>query len=413
MKKFFLPLLALALTTTAVQSFAQTKNFAPVYVIGFDTPATNALGTTFYNSLADVFNNAVLKTLKYLYYNPNPGAIQFDQALSQKNSALNNAISLATKKIATDTQTVIDNTLKIGFTAPGTAMPTTTQQKIPAVASDNVVKNANDTTATASNSIFTSNQLQKPVPTTNQMFNASALIGTDNYSTATSAYNAESFIGHLKDIAPSPEVIRISAGQDFDVPIMNLQDPNKAYSTLDKINTGQAQELLENLNKDPQYRNYKKTYRSYIAARSAYVNNLYKIYYERTPLANGKSILQLKNELAHSRLNNRYYLAMQKATPATIERQKLFLLAQISAQLNQLYNQNERILLTNTLNGIATLASNSQKLSVQAQTIGKLVVQKYCAVFHENDADTVRNKNIKTCESQYGAGSIAAAITGQ
>lgn len=210
----------------------------------------------------------------------------------------------------------------------------------------------------------------------NYMFNVEYLLGPSVYSDTTAKNNALAYLEQIKSVAPPPPVIRI--GATFDVPVMNMNDPTQKTATVGQktpLTSKDIDKLRKDLQSDPNYRSYKKTYRSIVALRNLFLDNLYYSYQIRLPQSNGKSIEQMKDEQAASRLTPDYYQQMSTASPDTVSRETLFVLAEISNELNEIRKQNERIIVMNSVNSLNQIAVTTQSLNAGASQIGQSV---YC-----------------------------------
>ena len=155
---------------------------------------------------------------------------------------------------------------------------------------------------------------------------------------------------------------------------------------------------LQALKNTVQYQNYLVANRSNIAAASIPLSNLNHIYSERVKLediinnmeANGQpvnntlknvvktlannninSLLELQNYVATHRLTDQKWREkMLSASPATVQRETLFVLAEIESQLQRLHLDNERLLTTESAAQLqmtqATMLQNSEAKNLQS-----------------------------------------------
>jgi hypothetical protein len=203
-----------------------------------------------------------------------------------------------------------------------------------------------------------------------------SLLGPETYSDQTAMNNAQAFLAQVKSLAPPPPVIRLAP--KFDVPITNPDDPSQDTATMgDKkaLSSDQLKKMRDTLAQDKEYRDYKLSYRGVVAARSIYLNNLLRGYQERVPQVNGKSALQIRKERINGRLSQGYYDKMSKASPATVARETLFVLAEISRQLNALQKQQNLMIEMDSISGLNQLVLGSNMLNMQAKDIGQML---YC-----------------------------------
>ncbi len=137
---------------------------------------------------------------------------------------------------------------------------------------------------------------------------------------------------------------------------------------------------ISNLNADqkkklddtPAGRDYRVYLRSLVAARSIAMDNILRMYAERLPVENlGKeagipdkdkvdaSPLQVQEYKATRRVTTpSWYQAMSKAAPATVERETLFVLAEIREQLYRMQQDNQRVILLLSIMELQNMQTN-------------------------------------------------------
>lgn len=209
----------------------------------------------------------------------------------------------------------------------------------------------------------------------NAMFDIESLLGTTSYSDKEQQKDALKF---LQQVAAGSDVSGqiIHLAPKFYVPVMNPQDPSQKSLLIgsDKaLSTKEIESMREVLFTKPEYRDYRANYRNMVAMRSVYLDNLLRSYQLRMPVQNGKSVLELNNERIKRRLDQKYYAEMAQASPATVARETLFVLADISDELNDIRNQSERTLALGSVRGLNTMAITAKMLDMQAQKVGKII----------------------------------------
>jgi hypothetical protein len=237
----------------------------------------------------------------------------------------------------------------------------------------------------------------------NALFDVESLVGPDTYKSAEEINNAKGFLDQVKSYASPPPVIRLAP--KFDVPISDPQDPTKNVVTIGSkkpLSVKDIQKLYDMLQTKPDYQDYKRTYRGVIAARSIYLDNLQHSFQKRVSQVGDKSALQIRNEQVDRRLNEKYYNEMAKASPATIARETLFVLAEINSQLNAIREQNERMVIMNSISGLNQLAISNTVLNMQAQKVGKII---YCSdPQHKKESVCAEAEKIEPTEAIEQAG---------
>jgi hypothetical protein len=337
----------------------------PVAITDVQGRGQSVLVSTFKNALGNSYNKA-LELYAALIYAPDPQlptTIDNMQNQDKANQAVANAVQEASENA------VVEAFSGIRYRTAAAA------KLLDIPAGDDVIQDVTDG-GFFSPGVNVFDAINKAAVENNAMFNVQSLLGPDTYQDQKAEKKAIAFLGQVGSYAPAPSVIRV--GPMFDVPVSNPDDPTQDTITIGgdkKLTSKDIKDLQENiLQPNTTYQKYKATYRGVIAARSIYVNNLQQAYQERVPQVKGKSALELRNEQVNSRLTTDYYNQMAKATPATVARETLFVLAEINSQLNAIRNQNERMIAMNSINGLGTMGITNTILDMQAKQVGKLIV---------------------------------------
>lgn len=167
----------------------------------------------------------------------------------------------------------------------------------------------------------------------------------------------------------------------------STKDYQDLVSTVDFAKLrGATPSVLKQVMDSGAYQKFQLNTRSALAGRSLALSNLDKLIAERTPIKdlgkaaglqdeNGKTIdnaspLQVEKYIATHRIHSKkWYQEMAAASPAVIQRETLFVLAEIEAQNYRAHLDNERLLATMT----ALAAENSQASALLAQTDAQAV----------------------------------------
>lgn len=118
-----------------------------------------------------------------------------------------------------------------------------------------------------------------------------------------------------------------------------------------------TEKQMEEIQNSQDFQQYRAALRAYAAAQSVGASNLYQLMAERIPqkdlgtkaglTTKNISALQLAHYLATRRSQNKeWYEQMATASPATVQRETLFILAELRQQLFEMQQQNERLLAT-------------------------------------------------------------------
>lgn len=365
-----------------------------VLVQGYGGDALNQL----YDGVGVQFYNLLLKAYTKIAYETDPQVA----TIINYNAASKASSDNVTSAMATASQTAIQN----AFAGIGTKEQNSYKLQqvlagddvIDVSGSDGVLSNI---FASGSNTLSIKQQ-NKKAQQNNVMFDVQSLVGPKVYDSNAKVSAATGFLAEMNSIA-QPVVIRLAP--TFKVPVMSATGVGASTMTIgDKtpLTASDLVQLQQTLQQNSSYRKYRMQYRQLIATRSVFVNNLLHVYQERVAQKDtGNSAYQIRNEVVKQRLSPTYYQAMAKASPATVGRETLFLLAQISAQLNSIQNQNERMIAMRSINGLITLGATSQVMEQSSKQIGQII---YCAV--------PANKDKATCKGGASSNLLQNAISG-
>jgi hypothetical protein len=166
-----------------------------------------------------------------------------------------------------------------------------------------------------------------------------ALLGTTSYANF-----------NIDDLTKNPAYNFIQFASSAYQPLMSIQ--------LAKDIASLPEEKKATLQNNPDFQKYRAALRSNLAAQSIGLSNLYSLMAKRVPQAGlgtkagipdktNASELEIQQYLASRRSQNiEWYKQMAAASPATVSRESLFVLAEMQQQLFQMQLVNERILAT-------------------------------------------------------------------
>lgn len=161
-------------------------------------------------------------------------------------------------------------------------------------------------------------------------------------------------------------------------------------STLNNLSPDQRAQTLQNLMTSPAYQKYQLSIRSMIANKSIALSNLNYLLAERTPVKNlgsqagmpndpnlpagYASPLEVQNYIANERINNpQWFQQMKTASPATVQREQVLILAEIESELQRNHLDNERLLAALSQMGLQTSQTNQLMLKTQIQDVNAVI----------------------------------------
>lgn len=206
--------------------------------------------------------------------------------------------------------------------------------------------------------------IKKPTDINNALFNFGSIITPVAYTT-TQEKTAKDFVKYAAQSTQD-----LAAGVDF-----NVLHNNPA--------------ALKSLVADPIYEKYKLTIRTILSIRSMLINNLNQLIAERTPMqglgtaagltANQKaSPLQVEAYQANHRIEDtNWYTTIQNASPATLQRETLIVLAEIEHQNYQAHLDRERLLAAVTALGLQNNATTTNGVLMQEAPKVQQEINKY------------------------------------
>jgi hypothetical protein len=213
---------------------------------------------------------------------------------------------------------------------------------------------------TASTSLFErirggSNERQQQKTRGNFRFNLNTLLGSNYYQYGDKMITLDELdldtptYQSLADYAM--QFILFVSGEANPEASMNYEDIAKS-----------ASKTVEEIYNIDEVRDYRLKLRKYIAAKATGLNNLLDMYYQRVPIASlgleagipqaknkihpNASLAQVEEYNATRRLDPSWYEEMAKAPPATIQREFLFLMAEMRHEQYLQRKQNEQLLAT-------------------------------------------------------------------
>ncbi len=158
--------------------------------------------------------------------------------------------------------------------------------------------------------------------------------------------------------------------------IKKSEDANKQVKKQDRVSNDQIRSNALKIIGNPDFADYQYKLRSYLALRSIAVNNFYHLLNERVKLEGAGtaagldekhadiSNYEIEKKLASQRTDDKeWYKEMSKASPQAVQREMLFVLAEIRKSMFTLHEDNERML--STLSAIELLNSNMYKAEIQ------------------------------------------------
>lgn len=389
-KKLSIIIAAICLTISPLAGFAEDGN--KVTVNGFAESGVGGIGiqTQGGSGLAKYLEsvvNATVKTVASMVYEFNP-SYPTTVALNTQQPKVVGSVSTQTQQL---TQCEIENSL------PQPSSDTSALRNISSICNQgkfNVVKSLSqlaaipgtDTVYVPSNIFPIFSQKQSlDLATGDKNFNFNTLLSSEIYDDATyaQAINFLNYTGQLYDQLPVP--------------------PTQGMSQKQKIQ----------LQNNPVYQKNQVDIRAFIAARSVALNNLFKIIAERTAQDNiislnlkdqaGQAIqsaAQYQHYLATRRVNNpKWYDQMSQASPSTIARESLFVLAEIQHQLYQLHQDNIRLISTVSVIQLQGQQFNKSNLQLNAQNVQNVVKQQGQAKQQQQMKEIEQNLKEKAKES--------------
>lgn len=165
---------------------------------------------------------------------------------------------------------------------------------------------------------------------------------------------------------------------------------SKLKSELNNLSPSKRAQKLQAFINDPVYQKYQLAIRSLLASKSVALSNLNYLMAKRTPvkgLATKTGIpndpalpkgyaspLEVENYVANERLNNpEWAKAMQSASPATVNREELMILAEIESELQRNHLDHERLLATLSIMTLQSNQFSQMTLQTEAQKVNGVI----------------------------------------
>lgn len=356
-KKVQLPLLTLGLALVAGQAFANDSNAKPV---GSGSPFAGNAGAI--AAATKVTNSLIFQ------YDPNVPQIISVNSAQQQSRDNSNALALTTSQSAVNSQLsqlqefagiLPDDSDQTGYSAILNNVTTNLQGSDTIMIKSSIAPPANL-------SDYTQDHNTANLPPANISTNFNSLFTPLN-------------LGKNGDLADN--FVNLLAKTYQPLVDGKFQQALRTYVEDIKSNNGDNSKNITILSSDPNYLSFQADLRSYVANQSIAIGNLNHLFAERQPQSDGKTQLPSTLEADQTMYTRRvhsapWYHQMESASPATVQRETLFVLAEIENELFQQRLVLERILATNS----ATLLSNSEinksTLKIKESEVEKDITKK-------------------------------------
>ncbi|MBA2654534.1 MAG: hypothetical protein H0U71_05660 [Gammaproteobacteria bacterium] len=201
--------------------------------------------------------------------------------------------------------------------------------------------------------------MQKALIQGNENFNFTSLIGPLSYSDQNSQNIALNFIHFM-------------SGYATPVSTFNLNSfPESQLSSKQKLD----------IQNSANYQSFQVQRRQVLAQQSVILNNLYWMYQRRLPISTiqagdtglgvaNPSVAQIENYNATWRASSpTWYTQMSTASETNVQREMLFVLAELQAQVHRLHQDNERMIALMTINQLSNIQASKQLLAISEKQV--------------------------------------------
>lgn len=174
----------------------------------------------------------------------------------------------------------------------------------------------------------------------NMMFNFESLLGYSSYANQVPTCN------------PNASATDISSYANFYIQFAaDLASPPAQFSLTQNVaNNTMTLAQAQTLQQSPEFTAYQTSLRHLVAVQSAGLSNLYYLYSQRVPDANGNSPESVSNYLANWRSQNpSWYASMGSALPTVLMRETLFVLTEMQRDLHEMRKENQRLLASQSI----------------------------------------------------------------
>lgn len=226
------------------------------------------------------------------------------------------------------------------------------------------------------------------------------LIGKDSYANEKEQNTAKLFISYLLKSVPPPRTFYIPSKSEATDDTVDIYMPypsnNSPYTTLeggvstktDKSGTSEYDRMVKFLNRDSKYyQKYKLKTRAANVTRTLYLENLYRLYQERTKdLKNkdDKSLVEKEKEAALSVLDKKYYDDLKKKSVADINLETLHAINKLAYFLYKINEDNERSAMIVGISAMQLSGSDTQDEMGYIQPIGSQIKNRCWNITAEN-----------------------------
>jgi len=135
--------------------------------------------------------------------------------------------------------------------------------------------------------------------------------------------------------------------------------------------------MVDTLNKNSLYREYKMKVRSRLALRSLYFDSIFRIFQERYKTTDeDKSLVEKEKDMAQVGLTQEYYNKLKDKSVADVNLETLYTLNKIVYFLHKLHEDNERTQLAVAISGMQVQPLDAQDEATYIKPIGSLIENK-------------------------------------
>ena len=201
---------------------------------------------------------------------------------------------------------------------------------------------------------------------------------TNSTSSSTSTSSSDTGLTAKNQVENAANFIRYATGAVQPITLVSRQEYEKQWAAANPSSTTNETSAQRTTRENAQatLTGYLNNVRTYVAKSSVAIGNLYYILSKRLPQTNLNGSSQALNELtmATRRIYNpdkegtQWLDSINTASPVTVQREMALLLSEINYQLYLNRQQEERILLTNSLLLLQNLSQNKPGLEVVEAT---------------------------------------------
>lgn len=207
----------------------------------------------------------------------------------------------------------------------------------------------------------------------NDIFNLSKIIETNTIADKTQQQNFQTMLNYL-DPTTSMKIVRL--GTNMNLSNANIRTYEEDHNAVNGDISLTSDNLITTLNANPDFRRYKRHYRSLIMAKMLPLEMIFNSYQQRLPSTtstNGKSPMALEDAQLARLSSDDYYKDLASAPLAVLLRENVATNVLILSELRKMRRENEKAHLMDAVSSLQNLQMSATTLTQERQGVEQII----------------------------------------